>query len=75
LRANAARALRLAQRNWESQKELADARVLLAAAQAARQPSAALPVLDWMKASGVEDAALARLAQQARGLPSQGAGR
>jgi hypothetical protein len=66
LHANARRALALAQRNWVSQKELADARVLLEAALAARQPAAAHPVLDWMKASGVEDPALARLALQLR---------
>jgi Tfp pilus assembly protein PilF len=66
LRANAPRAVQLAQRNWVSQKELPDARVLLEAALAARQPAAARPVLEWMKASGVEDATLARLAQQLR---------
>jgi tetratricopeptide (TPR) repeat protein len=64
LRGDAARAARLAQRNWTAQKELADARVLLEAAMEARQPAAARPVLDWMNTSGVEDPALARLAQQ-----------
>jgi len=72
LRANALRALGLAQRNWASQKELADARVLLEAAMAARQPQAARPVLDWMKASGVEDPALAHLAQQLRSGKTKG---
>lgn len=69
LHANPLRALGLAQRNWASQKELADARVLLEAALAARQLGAARTVLDWMKASGVEDPALARLAQQLHGGP------
>jgi tetratricopeptide (TPR) repeat protein len=67
LRGNAARAVQLAQRNWASQKELPDARVLIEAALAMRAPAAARPVLDWMKASGVEDPTLARLAQQMRG--------
>jgi tetratricopeptide (TPR) repeat protein len=67
LRADAARAVQLAQRNWASQKELPDARVLMEAAVAMRAPAAARPVLDWMQASGVEDPSLARLAQQLRG--------
>jgi tetratricopeptide (TPR) repeat protein len=67
LRADAARAVLLAQRNWASQKELPDARVLMEAALAMRAPAAARPVLDWMQTSGVEDPTLARLAQQLRG--------
>jgi hypothetical protein len=67
LRANPTRAVQLAQRNWASQKELPDARVLMEAALAMRAPAAARPVLDWMKTSGVEDPTLARLAQQLRG--------
>ena len=62
LRGDAGRALALARRNWEAQKEPADARILLEAAAAARAPAAARPVLDWMRAAGVEDVALARLA-------------
>lgn len=65
LRHDASRALALAQRNWEAQKELADARILLEAAVAARQARAARPVLEWMHAGGVEDAVLARLAPAA----------
>jgi len=72
LRGNAMRALGLARRNWASQKELADARVLLEAALAAHQPAAARGVVDWMKTSGVEDPALARLARQLAG-PAKGA--
>jgi tetratricopeptide (TPR) repeat protein len=67
LRGNAARAAQLAQRNWASQKELPDARVLMEAALAMRAPAAARPVLDWMTASGVEDPTLSRIAQQLRG--------
>lgn len=74
LRGDAGRALSLAQRNWTSQKELADARVLLEAAVAARRPAAAQPVLDWMKACGVEDPTLARLAWQLRGQTKGGRG-
>jgi tetratricopeptide (TPR) repeat protein len=69
LRARPARALELAKRNWEAQREVADARILLEAAQAARDPAGAREVLDWMRTSGVEDTVLARLAQdlQAKG--------
>jgi predicted Zn-dependent protease len=63
LRRDPRRALALALRNWEMQKELADARLLLEAALAAKAPATARPVLDWMRARGVEDAALARLAR------------
>jgi hypothetical protein len=62
LRGDVGRALALARRNWEAQKEPADARILLEAAAAARAPAAARPVLDWIRAAGVEDVALARLA-------------
>ncbi|WP_075791508.1 tetratricopeptide repeat protein [Massilia putida] len=62
LRGDAGRALDLARRNWDAQKEPADARILLEAAGAARAAAAARPVLDWMRTAGVEDVALARLA-------------
>jgi tetratricopeptide (TPR) repeat protein len=52
------RALELARRNWDVQKELADARLLVEAAVEARQPSAAAPVLDWVRANDVHDARL-----------------
>ncbi|WP_341679199.1 hypothetical protein [Niveibacterium sp. SC-1] len=51
-------ALALAQRNWSVQREPADARVLLEAALAAHDPRAAQPVLDWMRATRLEDVAL-----------------
>ncbi|MFN2507633.1 MAG: tetratricopeptide repeat protein [Chthoniobacterales bacterium] len=59
-------AVRLAQANWAVQKEPVDARVLLEAALAAAEPSAAQPVVDWMSRYNVEDAALARLIQRLR---------
>jgi len=65
---NAAQALLLAQQNFAVQKEPADARILLEAALAARQPAAARPALDWLAASGIEGVALQALAQQLGGL-------
>lgn len=65
---DAAGALRLAQANFALQKEPADARILLEAALAARQPAAATPVLDWMAASGIESVALQGLAAQLKAV-------
>ncbi|MCS0629509.1 hypothetical protein NX786_09200 [Telluria mixta] len=62
LRGDARRALAIARRNWDVQKETADARILLEAAFAARDVAAARPVLDWMRSARVEDVQLARLA-------------
>lgn len=59
-----AAALELARRNWARQRGLADARVLLEAAIAAREPSAARPVAEWTKAMRVDDATTARLLQK-----------
>lgn len=64
---DAPRALRLARANWDVQKELADARLLVEAAIAARDPSAATPVLSWMEATGVRDARLLRLTRSLTG--------
>lgn len=64
LKGDAAQALQLAQQNWAQQREPADARILLEAALAARDASAAQPVLDWMRRSAVDSAALQGLAQQ-----------
>lgn len=69
LRGDVARALALAEQNWREQREPADARILLEAALAARQPAAAKPVLDWMQTWGVESVALQGLAQRLRALP------
>jgi hypothetical protein len=52
------RALELARRNWDVQKELADARLLVEAAVEARRPFEAGPVVEWARANGVRDARL-----------------
>jgi hypothetical protein len=62
LRGDARRALAIALRNWDVQKETPDARILLEAALAAHDATAARPVLDWMRGARVEDVRLARLA-------------
>lgn len=61
------KALRLALENWKVQREPRDARIVLEAALAARQPAAAAPVLAWLKESGIEDRKLLGLARQLRG--------
>ena len=55
-------ALALALENWTVQKEPADARIVLEAALAAREPAAARPVLQWLQRTGFTDAAIASLA-------------
>lgn len=67
LEGDAPRALELAQRNYRVQREPADARVLLEAALAARNPAAAQPVLDWMQRTGIESLALRTLAARLTG--------
>jgi tetratricopeptide (TPR) repeat protein len=57
-------ALRLAQANFAAQREPRDARALLEAALAAKDPSAAEPALALLRATSLEDARLARLAAQ-----------
>lgn len=64
LQAHPQAALRLAQQNWQVQREPADARILLQSALAAGQPQAAAEVLDWMQRSGIEDRRLQALAAQ-----------
>jgi len=61
---DAPRALLLAQQNYAVQREPADARILLEAAVAAKQPAAAEPVLSWMRSSGIESEVLRNLARQ-----------
>jgi len=61
------RALALASRNYTVQREPADARILLEAALAAKQPEAADPVLKWMASSGIESKALQSLADKLKG--------
>jgi len=62
------RALQLALDNYRQQKELADARIVLEAALAARQRAAAEPVLRWMAATRVESPALRDLAAKLEAL-------
>jgi Tfp pilus assembly protein PilF len=62
LRGDAEAALAAAVENWKSQREPRDARALLEAARAARQPAAAAPVLEWLRRTGFEDARLHQLA-------------
>jgi tetratricopeptide (TPR) repeat protein len=57
-------ALELARRNWASQREPADARLLLEAALAADDPAAAQPVLEWRDRTGLEDVRMEALARR-----------
>jgi tetratricopeptide (TPR) repeat protein len=60
-------ALDLARRNWATQREPADARVLLEAAAAAAEPAAARPVLDWLDRTGLEDVRIQALGDRLGG--------
>ena len=64
---DAPKALDLALKNWVVQREPRDARIVLEAALAAKQPAAAKPVLDWLQTSGIEDRTLLQLAQKIKG--------
>ena len=68
LRGDVALALRLARENWAEQHEAADARALLEAALAARDPAAAAPVLQWLADTGFESVVLRELAARVRAL-------
>ena len=61
-----ARALTLAQANWQVQREPADARILLEAALAAKSPISAGPVVAWLSSNHVEDVRLQELALRLR---------
>jgi len=65
------RALDLAQRNFEVQREPADARTLLEAARAAGDIRAAQPAIDWLRHTGI---VAPRLQQLARAATLGGAG-
>jgi hypothetical protein len=56
------RALVLAHRNYQVQKEPRDAEILMRAALAADQPKAARAALDWLRSSQYEDPEFAKLA-------------
>lgn len=63
LRHNPGLAVQLAAANYQVQREPRDARVLLEAAAAAGDKSAAKVVRDWLQSSGFEDVRLRRLSQ------------
>lgn len=65
---NKEKALALAQENWKLQREPRDARILLEAALAMKDPKAAQEALDWLERSGHEDPALRRTAEKLKGL-------
>jgi len=64
-----ARALALAIENWAVQREIADARQVLAAARATGDAAAAAPVLAWRRDHRVEDPQLAALAAALEAAP------
>ena len=61
LRGDATAALPLAKENWAVQKELADLRLLLEAALAAKDPETVRSVRDWLARTQMEDVQLSRL--------------
>ncbi|MEE8297681.1 MAG: hypothetical protein V3R26_07620 [Hyphomicrobium sp.] len=61
LRHRPARALELALENWRTQREPADARLVLETALAAGQPEISRAVLAWLHRTGLEDHSLAVL--------------
>ncbi len=65
---DAHRALALSVANWGVQKETWDARILLEAALAAKEPSAARPVLDALEQNHTEDPTLLALARRVKAL-------
>ena len=58
IRRDATRALQLVRQSWAVLREPVDARLYLRAAIAANEPTAALPVQDWLRTSGLQDARL-----------------
>lgn len=62
-------ALDRALRNWQVQREPADARLLVACARAARRPDAAESVRGWKRKLGMEDVVLDRLLASLDNLP------
>src|SRR5882724_7913084 len=65
---NPRKALALAQENWKLQREPRDARILLEAALAMKDPRAAQGALDWLERSGHEDPGLRATAQRLKAL-------
>jgi hypothetical protein len=65
---NKEKALALAQENWTLQREPRDARILLEAALAMKNPAAAQGALDWLDRSHHEDPGLRATAEKLRAL-------
>ncbi|HTQ75508.1 MAG TPA: hypothetical protein VMI74_14590 [Burkholderiales bacterium] len=65
---NKEKALALAQENWKLQREPRDARILLEAALAMKNPDAAKDALEWLDRTGHEDPGLRATAQKLRAL-------
>ena len=61
-------AVTLARDNWDVQKEPLDARILLEAAVAARQPKAARDIVSWVSTHQLQSEKLAQLLAQVRDL-------
>ena len=55
------KALSLAEADWEVQKEVADCRILMEAAVAARQPARAAPAMTWLKTARLRHPVLTSL--------------
>jgi hypothetical protein len=55
LRGESQRALAVAKDNWQKQRELIDARVLLESAAAAGEPEVGREVADWLRSNGIHD--------------------
>jgi tetratricopeptide (TPR) repeat protein len=55
------KALSLAEADWQVQKEVADCRILMEAAIAARQPARAAPAMMWLKTARLRHPALTNL--------------
>jgi tetratricopeptide (TPR) repeat protein len=72
LRNDSATALRLAQENYAVQREPRDARVLLEAAVAAKDPVGGKAALDWLQRSGFEDVRTRELAKTLEMLRPKG---
>ncbi|HWZ74682.1 MAG TPA: hypothetical protein VN326_24765 [Casimicrobiaceae bacterium] len=58
IRHDGPRALQLIRQSWDLLREPVDARLYLRAAIAAKEPTAAAPVRDWLRKSGLEDSRL-----------------
>jgi hypothetical protein len=65
---NKEKALALAQENWTLQREPRDARILIEAALAMKDPGAAQGALDWLVSSGYEDPGLRQTAEKLKAL-------